>query len=61
MDQEGIISGSDYDRMSWRTNFNHNLREWISLSGNFGLINEARGNVLEGSPGFKHCFYIICS
>ncbi len=56
MDQEGIISGSDYDRMSWRTNFNHNLREWLSISGNFGLINEGRGNVLEGSPGFNTAF-----
>lgn len=56
MDQEGIINGSDYDRMSWRTNFNHNLREWLSISGNFGLINEGRGNVLEGSPGFNTAF-----
>lgn len=56
MDQEGIITGSDYDRLSWRTNFNHNLREWLSISGNFGLINEGRGNVLEGSPGFNTAF-----
>ncbi|QBQ42998.1 SusC/RagA family TonB-linked outer membrane protein [Sphingobacterium psychroaquaticum] len=56
MDQEGIINGSDYDRMSWRTNFNHNLREWMTLSGNFGLISEGRGNVLEGSPGFNTAF-----
>ena len=56
MDQEGIIAGSDYDRISWRTNFNHNLRDWLTLSGNFGLINEGRGNVLEGSPGFNTAF-----
>lgn len=56
MDQEGIINGSDYDRMSWRTNFNHNLRDWLSISGNFGLISEGRGNVLEGSPGFNTTF-----
>lgn len=56
MDQEGIINGSDYDRMSWRTNFNHNLREWLVFSGNFGLISEGRGNVLEGSPGFNTAF-----
>src|SRR5690606_19429296 len=56
MDQEGIIAGSDYDRISWRTNFNHNLRDWLTLSGNFGLISEGRGNVLEGSPGFNTAF-----
>uniref|UniRef100_F4C6Q8 TonB-dependent receptor plug n=1 Tax=Sphingobacterium sp. (strain 21) TaxID=743722 RepID=F4C6Q8_SPHS2 len=56
MDQEGIINGSDYDRLSWRTNFNHNLRSWLKLSGNIGLINEGRGNVLENSPGFNTAF-----
>src|SRR5690606_30500559 len=56
MDQQGIIKGSDYDRLSWRSNFNHNIREWLRLSGNFGLINETRGNVLEGSPGFNTAF-----
>ncbi|MFD2538766.1 TonB-dependent receptor [Sphingobacterium chuzhouense] len=56
MDQEGIINGSDYDRISWRTNFNHNIREWLTFSGNFGLISEGRGNVLEGSPGFNTAF-----
>lgn len=56
MDQEGIINGSDYDRLSWRTNFNHNLRDWLSISGNIGLINEGRGNVLENSPGFNTAF-----
>lgn len=56
MDQQGIINGSDYDRLSWRTNFNHNLRKWLKLSGNIGLINEGRGNVLENSPGFNTAF-----
>lgn len=56
MKQEGIINGSDYDRLSWRTNFNHNLRSWLKLSGNIGLINEGRGNVLENSPGFNTAF-----
>lgn len=56
MDQEGIINGSDYDRISWRTNFNHNLRSWLKLSGNIGIINEGRGNVLENSPGFNTAF-----
>jgi TonB-linked SusC/RagA family outer membrane protein len=56
MKQEGIINGSDYDRLSWRTNFDHNLRSWFKLSGNIGIINEGRGNVLENSPGFNTAF-----
>lgn len=56
MDQEGIINGSDYDRISWRTNFNQNLKEWFKLSGNIGIISEGRGNVLENSPGFNTTF-----
>ena len=56
MDQEGIINGSDYDRLSWRTNLNHDVRDWLSISANVGLISEGRGNVLEGSPGFNTAF-----
>lgn len=56
MDQEGIIDGSDYERLSWRTNFDHNLKDWFKLSGDFGLIHESRRNVLEGSPGFNTAF-----
>lgn len=56
MDQEGIINGSNYDRLSWRTNFDHNLRKWLTLSGNINIINEGRGNVLENSPGFNTAF-----
>src|SRR5690606_40526138 len=36
--------------------FNHNLRKWFKLSGNVGIINEGRGNVLESSPGFNTAF-----
>lgn len=56
MDQEGIINGSDYERFSWRTNFNHKPKEWLNVSGNIALINEGRGNVLENSPGFNTAF-----
>ena len=56
MDQKGIINGSDYDRLTWRTNFDHNLKDWFKLSGNIGLIHESRRNVLESSPGFNTAF-----
>ncbi len=56
MEQKGIIKGSDYDRLTWRSNFDHNLKDWFKLSGNFGLISESRRNVLENSPGFSTAF-----
>lgn len=56
LDQEGIIQGSDYDRISFRTNIDHNLRSWLKFSANIGVISEGRGNVLEGSPGFNTAF-----
>lgn len=56
MEQQGIIKGSDYDRLTWRSNFDHNLKDWFKLSGNFGLIHESRRNVLENSPGFSTAF-----
>lgn len=55
-DQEGIINGSDYDRISFRTNIEHNLRSWLKLSANIGIVSEGRGNVLENSPGFNTAF-----
>lgn len=56
LDQEGIIQGSDYDRISFRTNIEHNLRSWLKFSANIGVVSEGRGNVLEGSPGFNTAF-----
>ena len=56
LNQEGIIRGSDYDRISFRTNIEHNLRSWLKLSANIGIISEGRGNVLENSPGFNTAF-----
>ena len=56
MDQEGIIKGSDYSRLNWRTNFDHDVKDWLKLSGNIDLIHESRRNVLENSPGFNTAF-----
>ena len=61
MSQDGLINGSDYDRISWRTNFDHKVKEWLKLSGNIGLIHETRGNVLEDSPGFNTAFIAFVS
>lgn len=54
--QDGIIKGSDYDRISFRTSIEHNIRSWLKLSANIGIISEGRGNVLENSPGFNTAF-----
>lgn len=56
LNQEGIIKGSNYDRISFRTNIEHNLRPWLKLSANIGIVSEGRGNVLENSPGFNTAF-----
>jgi len=56
LNQEGIIKGSNYDRISFRTNIEHNLRSWLKLSANIGIVSEGRGNVLENSPGFNTAF-----
>ena len=56
MNQDGIINGSDYERISWRTNFDHNIKSWLKVTGNIGLIHETKGNVLENSPGFNTAF-----
>lgn len=56
LNQEGIIRGSNYDRISFRTNIEHNLRPWLKLSANIGIVSEGRGNVLENSPGFNTAF-----
>ncbi len=56
MDQKGIIDGSDYNRLTWRTNFDHNVKKWFKLSGDFGIIHEGRRNVQESSPGFNTAF-----
>ncbi|MDR2497763.1 MAG: TonB-dependent receptor [Tannerellaceae bacterium] len=61
MEQEGIMKGPDYNRISWRTNFDHTVKKWLKLSGNIGVIHESRRNVLEGSPGFNTAFIAFVS
>ncbi len=56
MDQQGIIKGSDFDRISWLTNIDHQINKWLHLSSNFGLVKQSRRNVLEESPGFNTAF-----
>jgi TonB-dependent starch-binding outer membrane protein SusC len=50
MDQNGLIKGSNYNRISWRNNFNAQISKDISLTGNLGIINEKRKLIDENNP-----------
>ncbi len=48
--QDGIVKGSNYQRISWRNNFNAKISERISLTGNFSIIDEKRNLIDENNP-----------
>lgn len=50
MKQEGIVKGSDYERISWRTNVGADISPRVKLTTNVGLIYESRRNVDENNP-----------
>ena len=50
MGQDGIIKGSEYERISWRNNINSNVSKRITLGTNFGIIYEKRRVVDENNP-----------
>ncbi|NML38024.1 TonB-dependent receptor [Chitinophaga sp. G-6-1-13] len=50
MKQQGIVKGSDYERLSWRTNVTADISTRVKLTTNFGLIYENRRNVDENNP-----------
>ncbi|MEC5145597.1 TonB-dependent receptor [Chitinophaga sp. 212800010-3] len=50
MKQEGIVKGSDYQRISWRTNVGADISPRVKFSSNIGLIYESRRNVDENNP-----------
>lgn len=50
MQQDGIVKGSDYERISWRTTADIKVTDWFKLSSNVGIIYESRRNVDEYNP-----------
>ncbi|QNF35658.1 TonB-dependent receptor [Adhaeribacter swui] len=50
MDQKGIVKGSDYNRISWRTNLDAQLSERIKFGTNFAIVYESRRNIDENNP-----------
>ena len=49
-DQDGIVKGSGYKRLSWRNNFNLKINDRLSLKANIGLIDEKRQVIDENNP-----------
>jgi TonB-linked SusC/RagA family outer membrane protein len=50
MDQQGIVAGSDYQRISWHNNVGVHIGQRVKLSSNFSLIYESRKNIDENNP-----------
>lgn len=50
MNQKGIVKGSDYERITWRTNVGADISPRVKLTTNMGLIYESRRNVDENNP-----------
>jgi len=50
LDQDGIIKGSEYERLSWRNNLNVKLGSRVSLKTNIGVIYEKKRVIDENNP-----------
>ena len=50
MKQEGLIAGSDYNRIAWHNNIGIKINPRIKFSTNFNLVYEKRRNVDENNP-----------
>lgn len=50
MKQQGLVKGSDYERITWRTNVSADIGPRVKFSTNFGLVYESRRNVDENNP-----------
>lgn len=47
MSQEGILRGSDYDRLNGRLNLDSEVTPWMNFSANINVIYESRRNITE--------------
>ncbi len=47
---DGIVKGSNYQRLSWRNNFKAELHERVSLTANVSIIDEKRHLIDENNP-----------
>ena len=49
MTQDGILKGSDYERLSGRLNLDSEVTKWLNLSANVNVIYESRRNLDENN------------
>ena len=49
MDQQGILKGSDYERLSGRLNVDSEVTKWLNLSANVNVTYESRRNLDENN------------
>ena len=47
LDQEGIVSGTDFNRASLRVNANHKANDWLTIGQNLTLVRTEQNTVLE--------------
>ncbi len=47
MTQDGILRGSDYDRLNGRLNMDSEVTKWLNFSANVNVVYESRRNILE--------------
>ncbi len=48
--QDGVIRGSNYERLSWRNNFAFKISNTFKLTANLGIIDEKRKLIDENNP-----------
>lgn len=48
--QDGIVKGSEYQRISWRNNFNANISKRITFAGHLAIISENSRYIDENNP-----------
>lgn len=49
MQQNGILKGSDYERLSGRLNLDSEVSKWLNLSANINVVYESRKNLDENN------------
>jgi TonB-linked SusC/RagA family outer membrane protein len=59
MNHQGILKGSDYDRLSGRLNLNSEVTKWLNLSANVALIYESRRNIDENNAYLATVFNTV--
>jgi TonB-dependent starch-binding outer membrane protein SusC len=47
LNQDGIVKGADFKRLSWNTTFSNKLTKWAELTTNFSLVSQKRHNIDE--------------